>query len=66
MRGKDITGKPFEPRHAKMCLWDFGPGNIHPASSATQTSYINEILDLAIVCILLSRQQTKRVRVCAG
>ena len=30
-----------------------------PASSATQTSYIIEILDLVTVGILLSRQRTK-------
>ena len=45
----------IEPRDAKMYLWDF-----KPASSAIEMSYIIEILDLARVGVLLSRQLTKR------
>ena len=60
----------YEPRHKKPLFGVCDQVRLKPACSATETSQGVEILDIASIDIILSKQQTTRVlfrlRRCAG
>ena len=67
---KQISCNIIEPRHEKTCLRVCVQVRLKPACSAIETSQSLEILDLASIFIILSKQRTTkaliRLRGCAG